>query len=82
MSDNVIRESCFQPAASYNWTAPTGVEILKLIQIISWPVDEIGRYLGCPKSVVTDWLTDKTEIPFSAWAILAYQAGRGEIWKI
>lgn len=81
MNNESIRSSCFQPVASYNWTAPSGAEIAKIMQNINWPTDEIGRYLGYPQVTVDDWLSDRSEIPFSAWCILCYQAGRGEIWK-
>jgi len=76
MSDQTIIDNCAQSVVSYNWTAPTGAELTKLIQDIGWPIEEICAFLGYPEFTVDGWLSERSEIPFSAWSLLCYQVGR------
>ncbi len=74
-----IREVCLTPLRG--WVAPQGVEIKAALQLAGWSGEEYARQIGVDGRTVRRWVGDEKTIPYTAWCVLAVQAGLGLIWQ-
>ena len=86
--DNIsvtIRPECLR-AAYANWTPPRGPEVREVIRQLGMTGSQVGDLLGLSSKgggrQVRRWISEESPIPYAAWALLCYEAGLGEIWKI
>lgn len=76
---NGIRETCFTSAEA--WTAPTGDELRIMLHAVSLSQTAFARMVGVSDRTVRRWTEEGKEIAYSAWCVLAEEAGIKAIWK-
>ena len=73
-----------------DWVRPTPDEVKEIIRRTGRTDGGISELLGLtPQSnksgrgnrTVRRWTSGDVQIPYAAWALLAYEAGAGVIWK-
>lgn len=83
-----IRPETLTPANS--WTQPKPEEIKKILELAGLTGGDAAELLGLTPQgnkngrgsrTVRRWTAGDISIPYAPWAILAYQAGFGVIWK-
>jgi hypothetical protein len=80
-----IRPECLRPAAD-DWLQPKGPEIREVIRLAGLTGSETAKLLGLVVNrqggsrQVRRWISEESDIPYSAWAILCHVAGLGIIW--
>lgn len=79
-----IRPQCLRPAYQ-DWAQPTGPEIREVIRRTGMTGAGVGDFLGLSDKgggrQVRRWISEESQIPYSAWALLCHAAGLGEIWQ-
>jgi len=79
-----IRRECLAPGAKF--LQPRGPEIREVIRRLSMTGAEVGSFLGLSSKhggrQVRRWISEESEIPYSAWALLCAEAGFGQIWSL
>ena len=80
-----IRPSTLRPADD-EWEQPTPQEIQTIKTRLSMSGSDMARLLGFTVQTtggsrqIRRWIGGEAPIPYSAWAILCYEAGFGPIW--
>lgn len=77
-----IRAECLQPGADY--AQPTGAEVREVLRLAELTGSGAARLLGLGEGggrTVRRWISEDSEIPYAAWAILCERAGLGAIWQ-
>lgn len=79
---NHIRLECLEPAE--RWTQPTGEEVREVLRRAGLTGGAAAKRLGLGAKgdrTVRRWISEDSNIPYAAWALLCDFAGLGEIWK-
>ncbi len=78
-----IRPECYLPY-SHGWIEPTGEEVKLILKLAgNLTGGAAAKLLGLREPrTIRRWTGGTTPIPYSAWAILCYEAGHGTIWTI
>lgn len=74
-----VRAECLVAHAS--WVPPTGDEVRAALAMASWSLEEFARRIGVAGRTVRRWVSDEKPITYSAWCVLAVQAGLGQVWN-
>lgn len=74
-----IRPECLQ--ACLGWVPPTGDEVKAALVMAGWSRDDFRVILGVTDRTVRRWVNNEKDISYSAWCVLAVQAGLGQIWN-
>lgn len=84
-----LRAETLNPAPL--WLQPTPEEVRELIRMTGLTGGDVAALLGLtPQSnksgrgsrTVRRWTAGDAQIPYAAWALLAYKAGFGPIWEV
>lgn len=63
---------------------PTAAEVTAMLKECRFTVSDAASFLGLSpktgKHTVRRWISGETNIPYAAWALLAYKAGYGVIF--
>lgn len=81
MNDLNIRLECLKPAG--RWSRPTGEEIREVLRLAGFTGALAANSLGLGPNgdrTVRRWVSEESEIPYAAWAVLCHFAGLGIIW--
>lgn len=80
--NGIIRSACLRGAQQ--WERPTREEIQEVIRRTGMSGRAVARALGIGEEGrhVRRWCTGKSEIPYTAWAVLCHLAGLGIIWRV
>lgn len=79
---DAIRASCLQPASS--WKQPTGEEVREVLRLAGFTGSQAAKVLGLTNRgdrTIRRWVSEESEIPYAAWALLCDFAGLGAIWR-
>ena len=76
---NHVREACL--VALSEWAEPEGPEVKAALRLAAWSEVEFSRQIGVNDRTVRRWTAGERPIPYTAWCILAAQAGFGLIWQ-
>lgn len=82
MSDQNIRLECLKPADK--WVRPTGKEVREVLRLAGFTGGVAAAELGLGPNgdrTIRRWVSEETDIPYAAWAILCELAGLGIIWR-
>ena len=78
-----IRRECLAPGSRF--VQPSGPEIREVTRRLGMTGAEVGSFLGLSSKhggrQVRRWISEESEIPYSAWALLCAEAGLGQIWS-
>lgn len=73
-----IRRECL--AAFAEWVPPCGDEIRAALSMANWSAEEFARRVGVNGRTVRRWVLGESDVAYSAWCVLAAQAGLGHVW--
>jgi hypothetical protein len=80
-----IRPECLRRADD-GWEQPRGPEIREVIRRAGLTGSETAKLVGVSVQTiggsrrVRKWISEESDIPYAAWAILCHVAGLGMIW--
>lgn len=74
-----VREACLVSLSG--WTEPEGSEVKSALRLAGWSEVEFSRQIGVNDRTVRRWTAGERPIPYTAWCMLAAQAGFGFIWQ-
>ena len=80
-----IRPECLR-RADQGWERPNGTEIREVIRRAGLTDSKTAKLVGVSVQPtggsrrVRKWISEESEIPYAAWAILCHVAGLGMIW--
>lgn len=80
-----VRDECLTPFGD-DWLAPTAVEVREMMRRADLTGAQTAKLCGLGKGgdrTVRRWISGPSvsTIPYSAWALLCFEAGHGIIWK-
>lgn len=76
---NEIRSACFTRASE--WTPPTADELRIMLNALNLSQVGFSRMIGVSDRAIRRWVDGEKPIGYSAWCILAEEAGIRGIWK-
>lgn len=82
MNQPNIRLECLKPAT--RWVRPSGEEVREVLRLAGFTGAIAANELGLGANgdrTIRRWVSEETEIPYAAWALLCDFAGLGIIWK-
>lgn len=77
-----IRLECLRPATK--WVRPSGEEVREVLRLAGFTGAVAAKELGLGPNgdrSIRRWVSEDTDIPFAAWAVLCEFAGLGIIWR-
>jgi len=83
MNQIIIRPTCLCPCTE-EWEKPTGDEIREVLRLAGFSGAKAAQKIGLGKKgdrTIRRWISEETNIPYAAWALLCDFAGLGNIWR-